>query len=349
MQSYRNKYLYILFISGLLLAGAHQLILLFNFNTSLTPSAYIIATTLSVLSFVIINYALIRLSLVRGKVKSVPYILFCISIVVASIISSVIGPIKSFSTFNSYTLPILELTYVTIILILLTQVKMVISTSYHYVALSMMLISTLAHLFHHYFIGEFTLWLHIITCVTYLLYFVFLFMVLFSLVTDKMIHTYFSSLQDHMTGLYLRQIFLKKLARLFETSPIAIIFCDIDNFKQLNDTKGHLEADKVLIEVANIIKHETADTGYAGRYGGEEIVAGIDISHVNAEAIAEHIRKRIAEETAVTVSIGISTSKDSKELYTLLQYADEAMYYSKTTGKNKVSTYKSLPAAYRNK
>src|SRR5690606_14115837 len=192
-----------------------------------------------VLSFVIINYSLIRLSLVRGKVKSVPYILFCIAIVVASGISSYIGPCKSFSAFNSYTLPILELTYLIIILILLTQVKMVISTSYHYVSLSMMLISTLAHLFHHYFIGEFTLWLHIITCVTYLLYFVFLFMVLFSLVTDKMIHTYFSSLQDHMTGLYLRQIFLKKLARLFETSPIAIIFCDIDNFKQLNDTKGH--------------------------------------------------------------------------------------------------------------
>ena len=349
MRTYRNKQLHILFIIGLSFAGIQQLLLLFYFQRDLLIAPYIISTAMGMLSFIIINYALIRLSIANGKVKTLPYIIFGVLIVITSVLSYLLEPVHAFSGHNSYGLPILDLTYIVIIIILLSQIKILHTTSYHYVALSMMLINMLSHLFHHYLIGEYTLWLHITEVAAYVIYFLFIFMVLFVIVTEKMRHTYLSSIQDHMTGLYLRQVFLKKIARLFEIKPIAIIFCDIDNFKQLNDTKGHLVADQILIEVANIIKHETIDYGFSGRYGGEEMVAGIDISYIKPDAVAEQIRKRIAEETEVTVSIGISTSKDSADLHTLLKYADEAMYYSKSTGKNKVSSFKSLPASYKNK
>lgn len=347
MQTYRSKYLHILFIGGLALAGIQQFLLLLNFQAQISLSTYIISTTAGMLSFIILNYVLLKLSISNGKVKSLPYFLFSIVIVVTGIISIAITPEQTNIGFNSYGTPIQELAFIIILVILMTQVKVLHNSSYHFMAMAMLLVNILAHLFHYYLIGTFTLWLHITELLSYIIYFIFIFMLLFTIVIEKMRRTYLTSISDHMTGLYLRQNFIKRMAKLFQQKPIAIIFSDIDNFKQLNDTKGHLEADQILIKVAAIIKQETVDYGYAGRYGGEEIVAGIDTSSIKAEEVAEKIRKRVAEETGVTISIGISTTKDSQDLDELLKFADEAMYFSKSTGKNKVTTYKSLPASFK--
>lgn len=347
MQTYRTKYLHILFIGGLSLAGVQQILLLLNFQAHLSLSTYIISTTAGMLSFIILNYVLMKLSISNGKVKSLPYFLFSIIVIATGIFSFVISPDQAYIGFNSYGTPIQELAFVIILIILMTQVKVLHNFAYYFMAMAMLLVNILAHLFHYYLIGFFTMWLHITELLSYIVYFIFIFLLLFTIVTEKMRRTYLTSISDHMTGLYLRQNFIKRITKLFQVKPIAIIFCDIDNFKQLNDTKGHLEADQVLIKVANIIKQETLDYGYAGRYGGEEIVAGIDTTAIKAEDVAEKIRKRTAEETEVTISIGISVTKDSQHLDELLKFADDAMYFSKTTGKNKVTMYKSLPASFK--
>ena len=132
-----------------------------------------------------------------------------------------------------------------------------------------------------------------------------------------------------------------------QSSPIAILFCDIDNFKQLNDTQGHLQADIILKQVADIIKEETAEIGISGRYGGEELLACITIAANKVRRVAESIRSRVEVEAGVTVSIGYSVTKQPSSIHDLVKQADEAMYLSKTTGKNKVSSFNSIPAIHK--
>lgn len=349
MQTYRNKGTHLLLISGLVLVGIQHSLVLYNFQSDMSLLTYIISTATGMLSFIIINYVLMNLSLDYGTVKPFPYILFGLFIIASSITSYFLAHDQPLAHLNGYGLPILELCYIVILVVLMSQVKNVSFSTYHLFAVVMQLVNIVSYLFHYYLVGEFTLWLHITQLLSTIIYFIFVFLLLFGIVTQKLIKNYRTYVNDSMTGLYLRQNFLRKVSKLGQTKPIAIIFSDIDNFKQLNDTKGHLEADQILIKVAQIIKHETAPFGYAGRYGGEEIVAGIVITNVKPEDIAEKIRKRIAEETGVTVSVGVSTSKDSGDLQQLLKFADDAMYYAKTTGKNKVCMYKSLPASLKNK
>ena len=90
---------------------------------------------------------------------------------------------------------------------------------------------------------------------------------------ERLLLTFQSSITDGLTSLYNRRHFNKKAEQLLrQTKRVAIIFCDIDNFKKLNDTQGHHKADGVLKQVADIIREETAGIGAAGRYGGEELL-----------------------------------------------------------------------------
>jgi diguanylate cyclase (GGDEF)-like protein len=117
------------------------------------------------------------------------------------------------------------------------------------------------------------------------------------------------------------------------------LFSDIDNFKKLNDTKGHQMGDNVLKQVAAIMKEESEDFGIAGRYGGEEIVVMITDPSINMESFAERVRQRVEEETLVTVSLGYSKYDRGVTVEQLIKQADEAMYKAKTSGKNKVVRY----------
>lgn len=111
---------------------------------------------------------------------------------------------------------------------------------------------------------------------------------------------------------------------------------DVDDFKQHNDTRGHLAGDDVLREVAVVLRSGVRDTDVVGRYGREEfmiIAAGSDKNQVTV--LAERIRKRIEEDPPVTVSIGIAGCPvDGLTAEELIYAADSAMYEAKREGKN---------------
>jgi diguanylate cyclase (GGDEF)-like protein len=179
-------------------------------------------------------------------------------------------------------------------------------------------------------------------------YYVLLFMLLFERVVELLTSAYRSSITDGLTNLYNRRFFTSQLERALRLSkPVGVIFCDIDNFKRLNDSHGHHRADGVLKQTATVIQEETEGSGLAGRYGGEELVAFVSGPALTGIRLAESIRARIEKESLVTVSIGICVAMRGSGLTaeTMLKRADQAMYYSKTTGKNRVTDYAQLPDA----
>jgi len=165
---------------------------------------------------------------------------------------------------------------------------------------------------------------------------------------ELLLSAYRSSITDGLTNLYNRRYFLGQLERALRSgNQVTAIFCDIDNFKRLNDTQGHHKADEVLKFVASLMIEETQGIGLAGRYGGEELVAFVIGPVGTAMQAAEAIRSRTEKESLVTLSIGISTARPDSRIAAadLLKQADKAMYHSKTTGKNRISDYARLPDA----
>ncbi|OZB96780.1 GGDEF domain-containing protein [Paenibacillus sp. XY044] len=175
-----------------------------------------------------------------------------------------------------------------------------------------------------------------------LLFYTVLFFILFTRIVEQMQSIYRSSITDGLTNLYNRRFFTRQLNRYVDQGlKASLIFCDIDNFKKLNDTEGHARADLVLKQVAAIIEEEVDEAGLAGRYGGEELVALIVDKRAKVSRIAEQIRARVEAETIVTLSVGYSSLRAGMNAGTLISQADQAMYRSKTTGKNKVTAYRS--------
>lgn len=124
-------------------------------------------------------------------------------------------------------------------------------------------------------------------------------------------------------------------------APLSIAIFDIDDFKNVNDTKGHVFGDQLLVDVAAIIKRSIRDTDFAGRYGGEEfmvIFSNTDL--IVASKIAERIRKSIADNhfadgINVTISGGIKQYM-GEDLRDFIHEADKNMYEAKNNGKNQI-------------
>lgn len=176
-------------------------------------------------------------------------------------------------------------------------------------------------------------------------YYIVLFMILFERVVELMQTAYRSSITDGLTDLYNRRFFTTRLEQSLAhagRATVGAIFCDIDDFKKLNDTKGHQAADVVLKQAAAILREETEGIGLAGRYGGEELVAFVQSASPDAPAVAERIRSRVAKETIVTVSVGCALSTPGIKAEQLMKNADEAMYRSKRSGKNRVTLFDQL-------
>ncbi|WP_050724147.1 GGDEF domain-containing protein [Nitratiruptor sp. SB155-2] len=118
---------------------------------------------------------------------------------------------------------------------------------------------------------------------------------------------------------------------------------DIDNFKKINDTKGHLFGDEVLQAFAQILVKNTRKSDIVGRFGGEEfVVVYFDLDEKKAKEKAEHIRLEFEAlsqhfEYPLSVSIGMTNKREGDTLSTLLERSDEALYFSKRNGKNRVS------------
>jgi diguanylate cyclase (GGDEF)-like protein len=98
----------------------------------------------------------------------------------------------------------------------------------------------------------------------------------------------------------------------------------------------------VLKQVSAILLEETEGVGLAGRYGGEELVALVVGPGLTALQAAESIRMRTEKESIVTISVGFCLASRSDTAETLMKHADQAMYHSKSTGKNRVTDYATI-------
>lgn len=156
---------------------------------------------------------------------------------------------------------------------------------------------------------------------------------------------------DNLTGLYNRRFFIEVLAsklipRISKEKPLSLAMIDIDDFKNYNDTFGHVKGDDLLKEIAQILKDEVRRTDVVGRYGGEEfIILFPEMSNANAYGVLERIRNKIRETKfrggskqplgRVTISLGLVTCHDNSIKHDMLiDYADKALYKSKTKSKD---------------
>lgn len=170
-----------------------------------------------------------------------------------------------------------------------------------------------------------------------ILFYMILFFILFNRVVELFQAIYQTAIKDPLTGLYNRSYFMNRFIDFLGRGvPVSVLFCDIDNFKRLNDTQGHRAGDRTLMKVADIIRQETHRSGIAGRYGGEELVAILTDTSLRVENIAEQIRSRVEAETGATVSIGYSKYRQGATVHQLIEEADQAMYRAKKSGKNRV-------------
>ena len=167
------------------------------------------------------------------------------------------------------------------------------------------------------------------------------------------------ALYDTLTNLYNRRYFDERLGLVtqksfYEGVALSLVMIDIDHFKKVNDTFGHTEGDKVLREVAGLLRNSVRKKDTVARYGGEEFIlilpeAGLEESSM----IAERIR-RLVESTPfevnrahmnLTVSLGISNfpSHRARSKEELVKMADQALYDAKRGGRNRVCIYNPLP------
>ncbi|WP_426452387.1 GGDEF domain-containing protein [Paenibacillus sp. S-38] len=179
--------------------------------------------------------------------------------------------------------------------------------------------------------------LHLLELTIPFLFYIVLFLFIVERVIEILQAVYTSSITDDLTKLYNRKYFDARVVQYVKSGvPVTVIFSDIDNFKKLNDTQGHHMGDKVLKQVARILTEETEESGICGRYGGEEMVILVKNPDTDPLELAERIRRRVEEETIVTVSMGCKKWRRRMSPASLIKGADKAMYEAKTTGKNKV-------------
>ncbi|UCF70092.1 MAG: GGDEF domain-containing protein [candidate division WOR-3 bacterium] len=158
---------------------------------------------------------------------------------------------------------------------------------------------------------------------------------------------------DKLTGLYNRQYFDRIAPQEIKKAKAArrqlsVLFIDLDHFKDINDQHGHRVGDEVLRAIAWLIQKACRKTDLVARYGGEEIVVVLpNTNGRDAGKIAEEIRGIIESQSKgrlnipVTVSIGFATFPgDGKDLSSILDHADKALYQAKASGRNCVARYR---------
>ncbi|MFN6992219.1 MAG: GGDEF domain-containing protein, partial [Fervidobacterium sp.] len=152
---------------------------------------------------------------------------------------------------------------------------------------------------------------------------------------------------DGLTGLFNKKELLRFLEETHKLSKISkreyfVAMFDIDNFKKINDTYGHLVGDEVLKLIAKILKESVEDKGIAGRYGGEEFTLVLTKITKNEvleliESILQRIRTTEFPHGKCTVSCGVVSSAEFETPIEVLKGADELLYISKKSGKDKAS------------
>jgi len=169
------------------------------------------------------------------------------------------------------------------------------------------------------------------------------------------------SITDSLTDLYNRRFFQDRINEEIERSrrhglPVSLIMLDIDNFKQYNDTYGHLAGDEALRLTAATIKNSVRNIDRVARYGGEEFAVILPMTEIAAARdIAERIRSGVAGRyfpddalratVKLTASLGIASfPQHADNLFDLVGNADKALYIAKLNGKNRVAVFDKLRA-----
>ena len=162
------------------------------------------------------------------------------------------------------------------------------------------------------------------------------------------------AITDPLTGLYNRFALIDQLTaaaeEVTEKAPLSLVMLDIDHFKKINDTHGHLIGDRVIRFVAQVLEKNTKGKDTAARYGGEEFTVLLpETPTKGARAVAESIRRAVANAQLVradnkkplgqiTISAGVATYRDEQDVMELISRADQALYRSKNEGRNRVTT-----------
>jgi diguanylate cyclase (GGDEF)-like protein len=163
---------------------------------------------------------------------------------------------------------------------------------------------------------------------------------------------YESALRDGLTKIFNKKYFQDRLESEFaysvrHQSPLSLVMFDIDHFKQINDTHGHLAGDYVLVTLSNAVTQTIRQEDVFARYGGEEFVVicrGVDLQ--GATLFGERVRKVVqtqafvyqTTEIKVTISVGVATVPDvgMRGATELVELADDALYEAKRGGRNRV-------------
>lgn len=160
------------------------------------------------------------------------------------------------------------------------------------------------------------------------------------------------AITDGLTKLYNSRYFYTQIEMEIDRQnryhhPLSLLLLDIDNFKEYNDTYGHLDGDKVLIRLGEIIRKclRTMDSAY--RYGGEEFTillpeTAIDeailvAQRIQTKLISEDFISSTGKQITITLSVGVTEYHPKEELASFILRADKAMYLSKDRGKNTIS------------
>lgn len=175
-------------------------------------------------------------------------------------------------------------------------------------------------------------------------------------VRDALAFASHSATTDALTGLFNRRHFDARLTEASSFSrrhqqPFALVMIDVDHFKRVNDTLGHAEGDRVLMELADHIRAVLRADDVAFRYGGEEfalLLHACDASR--AEEVAERLRQRLhanphrsnnGSERTITFSAGAAaaTASEAFACHDLVRRADEAMYFAKANGRDNIQRW----------
>ncbi|MET0616637.1 MAG: diguanylate cyclase, partial [Luteibacter sp.] len=153
---------------------------------------------------------------------------------------------------------------------------------------------------------------------------------------------------DPLTGVHNRRAWTDAALERLEqgmSRPIALLFLDLDHFKELNDRYGHAAGDRALVAVAAALRDELRPSDLLGRFGGEEFVAMLQgVDKENALQVSTRLCRRITRldvhlgenSEPLTVSIGVALRTPADTLQSLIERADAAMYAAKLAGRNRV-------------
>ena len=164
------------------------------------------------------------------------------------------------------------------------------------------------------------------------------------------------SISDGLTGLYnhrhIQEVVHEEFERAKRTrEPLSVVMFDLDHFKRVNDTYGHQVGDRVLQEMARILRSTAREIDKLGRYGGEEFIAVLpDTGIDDAVTFAERVRERVerhpfdvgrGQPIHLTVSAGVATYPHPAVYNpkTLIHRADQALYAAKNAGRNRVMRF----------